>query len=132
MRDTFPALALLALAACATTAAAPPSREAASFRFGQTARVGPLRVTPLALVEDSRCPQGVACVWAGQVRITARVIAPGRNGVRELKSGEPVAIGSGMLVLEQVAPPAPRAGSKLPRAAYRFALRYTPNIMRER
>lgn len=118
----------LALAACATTAAAPPSSGVATARLGQSVRVGPLRVTPLALLEDSRCPENARCVWAGQVRIRARIATRDGAGERELTLGKPVAAGSGMLVIEDVSPRR-RTGATIPRSAYRFSLRYTGNIM---
>lgn len=118
----------LALAACATTGPAPSSGTGIAG-FDRTAAVGPLRITPLTLVEDSRCPQDVRCIWAGQVRITARI--RGREGVRtrELTEGKPVAIGAGMLTLEAVSPPSAQPGALIPRSAYRFGFRYTANVM---
>ena len=58
----------LALAACATTPAAPQDRIA---RAGLNERVyvdGPY-VTPLAVIEDSRCPTDAQCIWAGRTRL---------------------------------------------------------------
>jgi hypothetical protein len=52
-------------------------RETPGFvRLGETAMVSPARVTPIEVLEDSRCPAGVQCVWAGRVRIAARVSRP--------------------------------------------------------
>ena len=66
----------LALAACATVPApAPPPSPVAAI--GEPATVGGLVIRPLALLEDSRCPASVQCVWAGRVRIRA-AIAPER------------------------------------------------------
>ncbi|MDP3675914.1 MAG: hypothetical protein Q8R44_12610 [Novosphingobium sp.] len=118
----------LALAACATTR--PPPSSGTSFAgFNRTAAVGPLRITPLTLIEDSRCPQGVRCVWAGQVRMSARIDGRGGIRTRELILGHPMSVGSGMLVLETVAPPPHRPGTTIPRSAYRFGFRYTANEM---
>ncbi len=47
--------------------------------IGETADLGNgLRVRPLEVLEDSRCPQNARCVWAGRLRL--RVIV---NGVGE-------------------------------------------------
>jgi len=132
MRTALAPLTFLALAACVTVYPpdeAPASSGVATAGFGQTARVGPLRVTPLALLEDSRCPALVKCVWAGQVRITARVKSDRGERTVELVSNRPVAAGSGMLVLENVGPPRAAPGQMPPRSAYRFTFRYTANIM---
>lgn len=34
----------------------------------------------VSLVEDSRCPEGVNCVWAGNARITVQITEPGGAG----------------------------------------------------
>ena len=75
-----------------------------SARFGQTANVDGLRVTPLRLLEDSRCPRGVQCVWAGQVRISVSV--RDRSGVdtSELTLGQPVNDARRELELIEVSP----------------------------
>ena len=68
----------LALAACATVPPpAPPSPPSPVAAIGESAVVGGLVIRPLALLEDSRCPASVQCVWAGRVRIRA-AIAPAR------------------------------------------------------
>lgn len=44
-------------------------------RLNETVLVGTRHVTPLALLEDSRCPLEVQCIRAGDVRISARIEA---------------------------------------------------------
>lgn len=42
--------------------------------FNQTADLGNgLRVRPLDVLEDSRCPQNARCVWAGRLRLKVNV-----------------------------------------------------------
>lgn len=49
-------------------------------RIGQEkAARGNLRVRFLTLVEDSRCPTGTQCVWAGTARIKIQVRSSARN-----------------------------------------------------
>jgi len=56
----------------------------ARARIGETAQVGGHAIVPEQVLEDSRCPQGTQCVWAGRVRIVAKV-----DGVEtELTLGE--------------------------------------------
>ena len=93
-------LALLALAACATV----PDRNIVNgptAPLGETANLEGITVRPLAVVEDSRCPLLVRCVWAGRVRISAEVRGA---GTRELTLGEPVAASGGTLTLVDVRP----------------------------
>ncbi|MEA3011494.1 MAG: hypothetical protein QOD42_39 [Sphingomonadales bacterium] len=108
------AMALLALlAGCSAPAAAPGApldragaeAGAVEVRRGGTARLGDIAVRPIAVIEDSRCPSDVACVWAGRLRLRAAV---SRIGEIELILGQPFALpGGGSLILVAAAP-APR------------------------
>ena len=123
----FPALAAalaagLALPGCITYRFTDDGLSRA--RFGETVAVGPARVTPLTLVEDSRCPQGVQCVWAGRVRITARVQYGASAQSHELTLGQPLAVPGGQLELAEVLPAA-RQDARIEPAAYRFGFRHT-------
>ena len=92
-------------------------------RLGQEVRLGNLRIRPLAVIEDSRCPLDVTCVWAGRVRVRVAV-----SGVGDPVMGpnEPIAVGAGRnLRLVAVAPPPwhnPPPGYG-PNAPKRFAFR---------
>jgi hypothetical protein len=51
-------------------------------RIGQTADLGGgLRVRPLEVVEDSRCPQNARCIWAGRLRVRVAVEGVGEREV---------------------------------------------------
>jgi len=117
MRRAFLATAL-AVAGCATPPG--PHGDPAVARLGGTATLGPVRVTPLAVLEDSRCPQGVTCVSAGRVRIEARV----NGALVELTLGQPLPVAGGSLLLAEVRPPR-RPQAEIPPAAYRFRFSFT-------
>jgi hypothetical protein len=54
--------------------------------INQSANLGDgLVVRPLAVVEDSRCPQNARCVWAGRLRLNVAVEGVGE---REITLGE--------------------------------------------
>ena len=54
--------------------------------IGETADLGGgLRVRPLEVLEDSRCPQNARCIWAGRLRL--RVAIDG-DGEREMTLGD--------------------------------------------
>lgn len=116
-------LALLALTACATVP--PPESAVPVAGFGQVARAGILSVRPLELLEDSRCPASVQCVWAGQVRIRAQITDAMGTGLREFTYGQPVSLDGGTVTLAEVEPPKLAPGTTNP-AAYRFTFRFEP------
>jgi hypothetical protein len=50
--------------------------------IGQTADLGNgLRVRPLEVLEDSRCPQNARCVWAGRLRVRVAIEGVGEREV---------------------------------------------------
>jgi len=88
----------------------------ARARIGETVRLGSVTIRPTAVVEDSRCPSGVQCVWAGRVRIAAEL-----NGTpSELTLNVPQAVtGAGSVTLVEVYP-APRKDTTYFPDEYRF------------
>jgi hypothetical protein len=105
--------AALALSACATLPAAAPMRSDGLARIGETTRVGSLAVTPLRVVEDSRCPINARCVWAGRLVLTAKVATSGWQETHNLTLGEPLALHSTTLTLTS-AEPGKMAGAQPP------------------
>ena len=82
---------LIALAAPALLAACvlvPPPYSAAPLPAGtaialdQSVVVGDVTVTPKAVVEDSRCPAGARCVWAGRLVVRTQIDGRGSDGAR--------------------------------------------------
>jgi len=117
-------LPLLFLAGCATAPAAPSDGIA---RAGLNQRVyvdGPY-VTPLQVVEDSRCPAGVQCVSAGRTRVAVRIDLGSRSEIAVLCSDTPLQVADGTLSLVEVTPPA-TAGTKP--GAYRFGMTFAGGI----
>lgn len=120
-----PLFLLLAATGCATVSAEEPPRAPGVpyARIGQSVYVEGPRVTPLAVVEDSRCPEGVQCVWAGRVRISARIDLGARSETRELTLHKPEQVADGSLELIEVRP-ARKRDTAIPNADYRFAFRF--------
>ena len=107
---TLPFLAL-ALAACATVRDAPivengpASPEGTAAALDQPVQVGALVATPKELVEDSRCPSDVQCVWAGRVVLSTRIDGAGWRETVPLTLGEAYASHGTTITLASVTPP---------------------------
>ncbi len=111
--------ALVALAACSTV----PERQFANgptAPLGEVANLDGITVRPLEVIEDSRCPALVRCVWAGRVRIRADVSGA---GTRELTLGEPAAVSGGTLTLVDVRP-GKRVPGAIPPRDYQFTFTF--------
>lgn len=90
-------------------------------RIDETVAVGPLQVTPVKLIEDSRCPSGVQCVSAGRVRLAVKI--DGAEPV-ELTLGQPVAVTAGSLTLVETYPERRKDWTLYP-DEYRFGFTFT-------
>lgn len=91
--------------------------------LGQTAYVDGPSVTPLEVLEDSRCPKEVRCVWAGQVRLRVRVTGGAWSRELEVSTQKPVQVADGALQLVEVTPGRTQSNSGTP-ADYRFTFRF--------
>ena len=100
-----------------------------TLRPGETANVGstPLRVTFLAVTNESRCPSGVQCVWEGDATIALKV-SSGASDVTVALHTNPHAPGVTDVVVEgyaitlQELTPYPVEGRQTNAADYRAKL----------
>lgn len=117
----------LLLSACVTTASAPLS-DRSDVALGQKAYVdGPL-VQPVEVIEDSRCPMNMRCVWAGRVRVKMIWIrGNGKKQPFEATLGEPVPLADGQFTLESVRPEK-RTDIALKPSDYRFSFRFAGGL----
>ncbi|HEY9553000.1 hypothetical protein [Allosphingosinicella sp.] len=95
---------------------APTDLPSATVAIGETTRVDGVPVTPLAVLEDSRCARDVACVWAGRVRIRIRIDADNGSREMEMELGEPTQAG---ITLSAVRPER-LSNAPIEPGAYRF------------
>lgn len=87
------ALAPLTLSACAIIpdgqhAGATPATEGSAVGLSQPVRVGDLTVTPVKVVEDSRCPINARCIWAGRLVVETRIDGAGWRDTADITLGE--------------------------------------------
>lgn len=53
-------------------------------KYGETIKQGDVSIKLLDVLEDSRCPSGVQCVWAGQVKLLVEVIDNDKKETKEI------------------------------------------------
>src|SRR4051812_21869873 len=95
-----------------------------TLKLGQIGNYGPVDLTPISVDEDSRCPVGTQCIWAGQVRVKVLVEPAGANHAVFATLGQPLGVDGGTLLVEQVTP-VRRSTDKTPPNHYHFTIRYT-------
>ena len=119
------ALTATLLTGCVT--ARPNQDRASEAKLGQTVNLGGPMVTPLAVLEDSRCPKEARCIWAGRVRLSVRVATGAGSAVRELASDKPLQVADGQLLLASTMPPRSTQHALVP-SDYRFTLKFNGGI----
>ena len=67
-------------------------------------RVGDISFEPIAILEDSRCPNDVVCIQAGTVRIQARITQSGETKEIEMKLNTAIMVGNISITLTEVSP----------------------------
>lgn len=98
-----------------------PAPTTAVIALNERVQVGMIFVTPLEILEESRCPTDVVCIWAGTIRIKARIESSLGDSVVELKIDVPVTTEAETITLVK-ADPAPKAANPTPKSAYRFTI----------
>lgn len=115
----------IGLSACATVAqdAQTPIVDNGPVGLGQRVYVDGPVVTPLQVLEDSRCPANVMCVWAGQVRLKVRVATGRKSREMILINNQPVQVADGQLTLTGVTPDKVVGSPGMP-PPYRFTFQF--------
>jgi hypothetical protein len=71
---------------------------------GGTGGVENLLIEPLSILEDSRCPIGVQCVWAGRIVAQVKFTIGDTFDNRSIALGETVSFGEYLITLAAVSP----------------------------
>ena len=126
MRTALVLAVPLALSACVMVPApdrSPPATEGAAVALGERVQVSDLVVTPVAVVEDSRCPTNARCVWAGRLIVRTQIDSPTNGGAwrdtAELRLGETYGAHGRVIALVS-GEPGKTAERETPPESYRF------------
>ncbi|MGD0794999.1 MAG: hypothetical protein ABR958_05355 [Dehalococcoidales bacterium] len=111
----------------------PPGREF-TLSIGQSAAISSENITIkfIDVTSDSRCPQNVTCIWAGEVSCTVEITRPGAS-LLKLKLTQPGLTSQlstqdfdGHTIAFRVEP-YPTAGKTIARSDYRLIMTVTGN-----
>ncbi|HAU21136.1 MAG TPA: hypothetical protein DCS24_00825 [Erythrobacter sp.] len=128
-------IVLAALPACSTAAdrpGVPGCRTMECVGVGETQQVWDnVSITPVEVLEDSRCPIEAECVWEGRVRLKAQIDLDDAVSYLTLDSDEPLRISGGSLSFAEIAPDMSTAWAPIRQKDYRFGFRFAPDIMED-
>ena len=122
MRHLAALLAPAVLAACQVVPApdsTPPAPQGSAVALGQSVQVGDVSVTPVGVVEDSRCPVNARCVWAGRLVVRTRIDGAGWRDSADRRLGETYGTHGKVIALVS-GEPGKTAERETPADAYRF------------
>ncbi|GGG24140.1 hypothetical protein GCM10011344_26120 [Dokdonia pacifica] len=78
---------LISFCAFAKAQNASPTKAADQITFelglGEHQQINAVEVTFLEVMEDSRCPKDVDCIWAGQAKIKVRIVEKGLKPIEK-------------------------------------------------
>lgn len=115
MKNTIIALVVLAVAAFVIARIVTKDTVTPS----QAVTMNGVTITPLEVLEDSRCPEGVQCVWAGTLKLLANLKTGESSFNQTLELGKSVSTGEEKITLVS-ASPNPKAGENIPFEKYAF------------
>ncbi|HEY4488484.1 MAG TPA: hypothetical protein VJB97_03120 [Candidatus Paceibacterota bacterium] len=93
-------------------------------RVNQGASGLDVKVIPIEVIEDSRCPIGVQCVWAGTVKVRVQLISGMGTSEQVFELNAPITTESEIVELIAVEP-TPYAGVEISQSEYRFTFKVT-------
>ncbi len=108
-------------------AACPPTTTSVDVGLGQEAHAFAVSITPLSIVEDSRCPVDVQCIQAGTVRLKIQVVNGMGSSAPTITLGQTITTDAEEITLVSVAP-ARHSGANITDAQYRFTFRIDKRI----
>lgn len=88
-------------------------------RIGETTSILGVSITPNQVLEDSRCPVDVTCIWAGTVRLSATVVSGLGKANQEFTLNVPVTTEAEEITLVRV-DPGTHSQSKIEASEYSF------------
>lgn len=117
----------LLLAACAAAPRAPSGFDGqVTGGLGANLTIHDVRLRPVEIVEDSRCPVDVDCVWAGRLRARVEIEGRGWSRVEVMELGHGIALEDARRLALTEASPAPRQGERPSPGAYRLTFTLGP------
>ncbi len=97
----------------------PSVRESITAKLNQKILNNEVYITPLKIIEDSRCPADVTCIWAGQVRLQAKLQSGNSEQEIILISGKPFIFSGKSVTLTDILP-AKDSKKEVPLSEYGF------------
>lgn len=94
-----------------------PTRATVTAHVGQTISAVGISITPTAVVDDSRCPANVQCIWAGTVHVSAKLSSGMGDSNVTFELGQSITTETEFVTLTAVSP-AKNSGTEISQSQY--------------
>ncbi len=97
----------------------------ASLSLGNIVTFKDLSVSLLKVVDDSRCPQGVTCVWAGTANTELQISDSAGTSTQKIELGKAVTVGNQTIEIVSISP-FPSKDKSISQSEYKVIVKVTP------
>lgn len=110
-----------------TTSQVVPTSGDVTIGVGEKKSIGDLSITLNNIVGDSRCPQDVQCVWAGELKVSVTLATASKSETRDMTFGKGSFVFEGHTVTMTNAPAALSSNVKVGKDYYRIGFNVVVN-----
>jgi hypothetical protein len=75
-----------------------------TLKIGDVAKFKDISIKPISIEEDSRCPSGAQCFWAGTVRVKIEIVSGAGTSMNVVNLGQAYTIEGVSILLASVTP----------------------------
>jgi len=97
--------------------------------IGETGNAGDTSITVKKLVQDSRCPRGVQCIWAGAFQVEVVLINQSIRETKTMTLGEPAYLFGGHSISLASVTPYPESGIAITANDYAITFHLVTNVV---
>ena len=86
------------------TGGSPSPVETGALKLGASKTINGVTITPLSIVEDSRCPADARCFWAGRIVVSTKLSSGSLISTEEMEVGAEKKFGGKLITLTSATP----------------------------
>ena len=94
-----------------------------SLKLHESKTIPDAKIVLSKIVEDSRCPIGVQCIWAGTAKAEITIVTTTGTSTEHIELGKSVMVGNNKLTFTDLSP-SPQAGKTIDQNMYECIFTY--------
>ena len=111
----------------AITTESPETSGSITISVGEKGQVGDLGILLKGPIQDSRCPAGVQCIWAGEVRSSIVLSTPTKSETISIANNKPPYVFEGRQIsMVAISPSSKTPNQTITQAEYKITFQVEP------